>query len=507
MKKNGFLALLIAFALSSNLFAVQTFQQFIDAELARLKNTKTNYGVLIMSADDGQLIYAANPDLPVAPASNEKVLTTITALATLGPDFQFTTTLAQSNGDLVVIGDGDPGFGDPDLSTTHPITDTFDLWAKALTAAGITEIPGKIIFDDTIFDRQFTHPNWPANQANRWYTAPVAGLNLNDNCMDLSVTFGPDRKPQLVTSPATETFIIEPEWIPVKSSTTTIWPIWETPQKLKAKIRLGSRGTGPVNITVGDPTLFFAAVCRERLQAGGINIKGPIAFQPVRHSDGTLPENLKVISQYKTPILYNVSRANKTSQNFFAECIFKRIGYHYAKSHTSFGAGTWTTGQMATKQFLQDQLKVPIDSVFIDDGGGLSKNNRITVNIIAKLLYYAKQQPWGEAFRCSLAVAGKDGTLKKRMKRTPAVGRVYAKTGFITGASALSGYVVDNQNKPRVIFSMIFNNFPSGKLWQVKGIQDKICVTIARLLACRPPQEQNEEQETDAPNQNQTTED
>jgi serine-type D-Ala-D-Ala carboxypeptidase/endopeptidase (penicillin-binding protein 4) len=507
MMKNRFLALLIAAFFPLNLYAGQTIQQFIDAELAPLKNTKAGYGVVIMSAEDGQVIYSANGDLPLAPASNQKVLTTITALATLGPTFQFTTTLGRINGDLVIIGDGDPGFGDPELCTSQPVTNIFDRWAKALTAAGVKEIPGKIIFDDTIFDRQFTHPNWPANQANRWYTAPVAGLNLNDNCMDLSVIFGTDKKPQLVTSPTTEVFAIEPEWIPAKGPLTTIWPIWETPRNLKAKIRLGARGTGPVNITVGDPPLFFAAICRERLQAGGIKITGPIAFQPIRKSDGTLPENFKIIAQYKTPIMNNVFRANKTSQNFFAECLFKRIGYHYAKSQTSFGAGTWTTGQMATKQFLQDQLKVSIDNVFIDDGCGLSKNNRVTANIIAKLLYYARQQPWGEEFRSSLPIAGHDGTLRKRMRGTPASGRVLAKTGFITGASALSGYVMNNQNKPRIIFSMIFNNFPSGKTWHFKGIQDKICVTLAKLLACRPPQEPNEEQETDAPNQNQTTED
>jgi D-alanyl-D-alanine carboxypeptidase/D-alanyl-D-alanine-endopeptidase (penicillin-binding protein 4) len=137
----------------------------------------------------------------------------------------------------------------------------------------------------------------------------------------------------------------------------------------------------------------------------------------------------------------------------------------------------------------------------------LSKNNRITANILAKLLYFAKQQPWGEEFRSSFAVAGNDGTLRKRMRGTPASGKVYAKTGFIAGTSALSGYVLDNQNKPRVIFSMIFNFSPAGKLWQVKGIEDKICVTIAKLLANRPSPEQNEEQETDVPNQSQTTED
>jgi len=477
----------IGLVASSPVFAAMTFQQFMDQQLSPLKG-KTNFGVVIMSAQDGHVIYAANPNLPLVPASNEKILTTVTALAILGADFQFTTTLAKSGGDLVIIGDGDPGFGDPSLCETRPVTDIFDEWAKALSATGIKEISGKLILDDTIFDRQFVHPNWPADQVNRWYTAPVAGLNFNDNCLDLFVQYDTDKKPHLLTSPATQFFVIEPQWIPAKGTSTTIWPIWESPQKLKAKIRLGSRGTGPVNITVNDPPLYFAAVCKERLQANGITIKGPIAFQRIRKSDGSFPDNLTIIARHKTPIMEAVTRANTNSQNFFAECIFKRLGYQSAKTHASFSAGTWTTGQLAVKEFLQDRLKVSLDNIFIDDGSGLSKNNRVSAEIIAKLLYFAQQQLWGERFRSSLAVAGgKDGTLRKRMRRTAAAGRVYAKTGYIAGSSALSGYILDNENKPKIIFSMIFN-FPgaSGKLWQIKSIEDKICIVLAQLLANQP---------------------
>lgn len=495
---NRFVSLVLGLLICPPLFAAQTLDGYIDQQLAPLKASKTAAGIVILDPEDGQTIYAFNPDLPLAPASNQKLPTTIAALTLLGPDYQFTTTLGIDNGDLVVIGDGDPGFGDPGLPTPHLVTDIFDQWAKDLAAAGIKEVPGKIIFDDTVFDREFVHPNWPANQLNRWYTAPVAGLNLNDNCLDLTVEVA-DKKARISVVPETETFTVEPQWIPTRGKRTIIHPRWEDPWKLKVKITLGSRGAGPENITIMDPPMLFAAICRERLEKGGITIKGPVAFRPVRKPDGTLPETVRVIARHRTPIMDVVNRANKDSQNFFAECLFKRLGYQSARQHASYGSGTWTTGQLAVKEFLQDQLKVPIDDLVIDDGAGLSKHNRVSAAAIARLLYFAAQRPWGAQFRESLAIAGTDGTLKRRMRNTPAAGKVHAKTGFIAGVSALSGYVMGNDDRPAFIFSMLFNNFRSGNISQYKAIEDRICTVLAKLSLSRP--RQSTEQETHEPGQ------
>jgi len=489
--------LLICLIFTPSLLAATTIEQFAESQLAPLAKSKTSYGVVIVSADDGKILYQANPDLPLAPASNQKLVTTITALGTLGPDFEFTTTLAKTPiGDLVVIGDGDPGLGDPELCAPSPVVETFDRWAKALVAAGITQVTGKIIFDDTIFDRQFVHPNWPANQINHWYAAPVAGLNLNDNCLDLSVQFDANKKAQLITSPAMESLNIQPKWIPAKGQ-TIINANWENPQNLNVKIRYGGRPAGPVNVTIPDPILFFASVCRERLVAGGVTINGSIEFQQIRKPDGTLPENLTIIAQQKTPIMNVVLRANKSSQNFFAECLFKRIGYHYARQHDGFGSGTWPTGQLAVKNFFHEQFKSSLENVFVDDGSGLSKNNRISAKLITDLLLYAKNQPWFDKYLPTLAVAGTDGTLRHRMRNSPATGKVRAKTGYINGVSALSGYVLDAQNKPRVIFSMLFNfPPPSRKLWQVKTAEDRICTELAAMLASMPATQSTTEQQS-----------
>jgi D-alanyl-D-alanine carboxypeptidase/D-alanyl-D-alanine-endopeptidase (penicillin-binding protein 4) len=157
------------------------------------------------------------------------------------------------------------------------------------------------------------------------------------------------------------------------------------------------------------------------------------------------------------------------------------MGYGSASLKSNYAVGSWVTGSQAAKSFLKDTLNVPVENLVIDDGGGLSKTNRITTDILAKILLYAQKQPWGADYLKTLAVAGVDGTLKKRMKRTSAAGRVSAKTGYIAGISSLSGYVADSHGHPKIIFSMIFQ-FPSGKLWQAKSAEDKLCIRLAEYL-------------------------
>jgi D-alanyl-D-alanine carboxypeptidase/D-alanyl-D-alanine-endopeptidase (penicillin-binding protein 4) len=494
--RSGISLFLLSFA--ATWCSAQSLENVIDQQLAPLNGSKCAFSVAILSPKTGKSIYLCNPDQAVAPASNMKLLTTISAVATLGPDFQFTTILARQGNDYIIFGDGDPGLGDPDL--VSPITETFDQWAVALRKAGITQITGKVIFDDSIFDRQLCHPNWPGNQLQNWYAAPVSGLNLNDNCLDLSVGFDDARKAQLIIVPAVESLKVEPVWLKSRSAQTTINASWESLDTLKVKISLGSRTAGPVYFTVQDPTLFFANSLRGRFSSYGIKITGPVEFRKMRKPNGALPDGLTIISSYKTPIWNTVLRANRDSQNFFAEALFKRMGYRYSEKNSAIPVGSWANGQLGLKAFLEKEVQVPTENLKIDDGSGLSRYNRISAYTIAKLLYYANQQSWKSSLLDTMAVSGQKGTLRKRMRGTPAAGKVYAKTGYIAGVSALSGYVVNSQKEPEFIFSMLYNFSPSGNLWQVKSISDRICIELAKAVVDQPginPNPNSPEPDTD----------
>ena len=275
----------VALAILSFIFCAQASAEDLagicNGYVAPLKNGQCSFSIKIISCDTGETVFEANPDLPVPPASNQKLMTTITALSALGPQFEFTTTLACKGDDYYIIGDGDPGFGDPDLM--DPVTQAFDDWAIALRKKGITEIKGKLIFDDSVFDREYRHPNWSAKYLNQWYAAPVSGFCMNDNCLDLSIDFDSDRKAQLTIVPGMENLNVEPVWIPAKASQTVISPAWESDETLKVRITLGSRSAGPVNFTVKDPLNFFASVLQNRFRAYGIKVP----------DEGRIPESSK----------------------------------------------------------------------------------------------------------------------------------------------------------------------------------------------------------------------
>ena len=161
------------------------------------------------------------------------------------------------------------------------------------------------------------------------------------------------------------------------------------------------------------------------------------------------------------------------------------MGYQVSINSSQPKSSSWELSSKAAKAFLSQVVKVPVDHLVIEDGSGLSRYNRETATTFAGLLSYVLTQPWHDQFLDTLAVAGKSGTLHHRMRHTPAEGRVLAKTGYISNVSALSGYVVDDHNKPRYIFSMLFNFNPAGKLWQVKQIEDKICTALAQSVRQR----------------------
>ena len=200
-------------------------------------------------------------------------------------------------------------------------------WAINSEKVGVTKVWVTLFVTDSIFYRHVCHPKLAEQSVGNWYAAPVSGLNLNDNCLDLSVGFDDERRAQLIIAPAVEDMEVEPIWLRAKSAQTLISPAWESLHKLKVRVTLGSRSAGPVCFTVQDPTLFFANVLRNRFNAYGISIDGSVEFRKVRKANGDLPDELTVVGQYRTPIFCAALRANRTVRIFCAECLIKTNGF------------------------------------------------------------------------------------------------------------------------------------------------------------------------------------
>ena len=174
-----------------------------------------------------------------------------------------------------------------------------------------------------------------------------------------------------------------------------------------------------------------------------------------------------------------LARTGKKSQNLFAECLMKRLGYEWARRQgVADPRGTWEAGRAAIEGFLARAGNGAISARLVD-GSGLSRSSRASADDFAAVLQYMYYHPQRQLFAESLAVAGKDGSLSKRMKNLS--GTVYAKTGYLSGVRTLSGYAITPRGRWRA-FYVLFNCF-QGPAAPFNDVHDQVC----RMLTTDPP--------------------
>ena len=457
-------------------------------ELRKLLNTpnlrRARFGVCVMDLAGDDWLFEHNADELLVVASNNKLVTTAAALELLGPDFQFRTTVAAVGkllpggvlqGDLLLVGRGDPNISGR-LRKAKP-TVIIEEWVEAVAQAGIKSVRGGIIADDTYLDRQQIHPGWPQGQHEAWYCAPVSALSFNDNCVLVVVKPGPkpDTPAVATTDPPTSYFEL------VSTCTTSRARLGDN--RVVAHRRLGDNRivvSGSIRaqsapftawITVHDPPLYTASVFADALRAKGILVGAPVRLltPPLKLEPASTREIITTTSSLKDA----VTVANKNSQNFYAEQILKTIGREKA------GKGTWPAAAEAVEGFLRS-AKVTGTFAY-NDGSGLARADRFSTRQIVQLLQYANGRRWGGFYLQSLAEPGEDGTLSRRLDALK--GRLFAKTGYLAGTSALSGYV-ETRGKRLLAFSILVNEFRCS-LADVRALQD----TIVTKLADYAPQE------------------
>ncbi len=434
-------------------------------------------GVAVVDLDSGATAYTHDADLPLIPASNQKLLVMAAALEMLGPDFEFETQLGLRGADVIVFGDGDPATGDPKYAKKKgvKITDVFADWSRALIEASANSVPGDIVLDESIFDDRYIHPSWEKSDLQKWYAAPVGSLNFNNNCIEVTAwPVGKGGRAAWSVEPA-NTLV---RMVNRTKSTAKGTPIIARPNGTFEYVLSGSCGkrSSLIPVTVPDPGLFFGDVLREELVRNGLTIGGGIRRERVRDEDGTIPPDVRIIARAKTPLADVLRRIGKNSHNLFAECLAKRLGFERMKrSGIGQPRGSWVTASAAIQSFFRE---IPVDTAgaVVADASGLSRDNRATARQMVSLLVYMHGHKSAELFAESLAVGGKDGSLRRRMKDAP--GLVIGKTGTLRGVRALSGYIIVDGAR-RYAFSMIFNGI-KGPSAPYKRIQDAVCKRLAK---------------------------
>ena len=420
------------------------------------------WGVLVRSLKTGDTLFALNPRTLLMPASNMKVFTMAAAAETLGWDRTFKTMVLATGpieqgvlkGDLVVVGSGDPSLGG------RPATGNtiFEAWAAELRAKGISTIQGRIIGDDRAFEPQGLGAGWAWDYLEAGYATPTGALDFNENLVQVTIRPGLS-----VGDFAAIDVRPNASGLRVDNSVRTVAK--DTAANINVD-RLGGSsvlhvsGTVPMGrapvvraVSVDSPTALFVGVLRQTLSANGIAVSGDAV--EIR-SLATPPDLTRAVPllTYTSPTLAQIGKLTlKVSQNLYADTLLRLMGCTRPTVPCTTQAGIKTV-----QQVLKGWGLAP-DGYVMVDGSGLSRYNYLTpdvlVTILTKLNADERLRP---GFLDALPIAGVDGTIGSRMKDTKAQGNARAKTGSISNARALSGYVTSADGEP-LVFSMIVNNF------------------------------------------------
>lgn len=430
---------------------------------------RAEVGACVIELPSGTILYEKNGDLPLAPASNMKLLTTAAAVDTFGAEHMLITRLARKGDTLALIGAGDPGFGDPKIAAKHEkeIVAAYNEWATALEGSG-SQI-SHLVFDDTIFDEQWQHDDWKARDLGSWFAAPVGGLCFNDSCVDveLEATAG---QTEVFLTPGCSRFEVVNHSRSGRGKPLLVHRPGDTWQLLISGQLAGKSKTYSVNVP--DPGLFAATALHDILKSSSCPQLTEPKRQKVTDQSGRLLDGWVEVGNSQTAMADILERCNTDSQNLFAESLFKMLG-----AHATGAQGSWASGRVAVMQFLRKH-NLPTDGVVLSDGSGLSKENRVSAKLLASMLATMHARSDWKIWLDSLAVAGDSGTLRKRF-RGAMEGKVYAKTGYISGVSALSGYI-DCGNDRWVAFSFLYNKISSTA--PAKQAQEQACQIVYKQM-------------------------
>jgi D-alanyl-D-alanine carboxypeptidase/D-alanyl-D-alanine-endopeptidase (penicillin-binding protein 4) len=450
--------------------------------LNRLEKMGATVTARVVELESGRELFAQDIDVPFTPASNMKVSVSAAGLDMFGIEYTFKTYLAIDGDDLWVIGTGDPGIGDPRLAKRRGSTTTgvLDDWADALEQRGISRVAGDLHYYDGALDDEWVHDSWVSEDLLHWYATPTTGLNFNDNCVDFTIHPTEEGRPvRYEVMPPVRNITVINECVTGTEHEPTIaklpeGDIYKLGGTCAERAELKSK-------PIGNPGAFFCDALRTHLASRGIVIDGEVkrATSPL---GGTIPPpSDKIVAVHETNVRDIIGRINTNSQNFFAEAFCKLTGQARAVESGRHVPGSWTDGDQAIRAFLR-RNGIDDRHLVVADGSGLSEDNKVTSRLLTDLFAVMFSRRDGAAFRASLAKGGVDGTLKKRYAGLE--GHVFAKTGYIEGVRALSGYV-RTYGGQWLTFSIIYNNIP-GSVKPYEKLQDE----AVRLMIQWPDMEE-----------------
>jgi serine-type D-Ala-D-Ala carboxypeptidase/endopeptidase (penicillin-binding protein 4) len=441
------------------------FAREVDAIVKHPKFRHAQFGILIQDSKPNTL-YAHNAERLLIPASNAKILTTAAALRSLPLNFTVKTSLYDlGNGEFQLVGQGDPTLQDQHLQQL----------AKSLADRNIKQIK-TLFLDDRYYGKDWINPSWEWEDIQADYAPPISGLILNENAIGLTLTprsigqslivewNDPENAKNHRVENLTKTVAIDqPEFVTIAQPEPGV-------VRVTGQLRIGAEAE-PVGISVQKPTQLFADRLRRVFESVGIMV-GDI--NPIR---SPLPKGARGIATIISPPLSDwIQETNQVSNNLYAETILRQLG---TADQKPLGDGFTSDRGLAILNQTLTKMGVDPNSYKLVDGSGLARRNWVSAEAIVQVLQAMKDD---EIFRRSLPSSIAGGNLNKRFKNTPAEGIVSAKTGYLTGAIGLSGYVTRPDIQP-MFFSILLNHATVPLPEQMKAV-DAIVIRLASFKSC-----------------------
>jgi D-alanyl-D-alanine carboxypeptidase/D-alanyl-D-alanine-endopeptidase (penicillin-binding protein 4) len=491
----------------------------IEAVLAGPAVARAHWGIKVTSMD-GAAIYSLNEGQLFQPASNTKMFTTATALALLGPQTTFTTKVVTRGafsspgklvGDVVLIGAGDANLSGRPIPYVPPAMRPqvppeqqpppspaalryLEEMADQVAKTGLKVVNGDIVGDDSLYPWEPYPQDWSIDDSVWGYGAPVSALAIDDSQLKVTVTPG--------TAPGAPAAVdIDPiaPYYTVDATALTTGPA-RSGDHVQMDRALGSKvlrvyGSIAVDahpdeeeIAIHDPAEYAAAALKSMLEARGILVTGvarakhridndargffqashepipsmdwnrvyPPAVSPADCANSCGAATQTVLAQHISPsLIEDMVVTNKVSQNLHAEMFLHNVGAAVLND------GSTVNGVRVVRAFLTARAGIDPDDFVFFDGSGLSGHDLVAPRATVRLLQFASTQPWFADWKRTLPISGEDGSLVERFGKSTLKNHVFAKTGTLSEARALSGYIECASGKT-VIFSIMVGSHTPG---------------------------------------------
>jgi serine-type D-Ala-D-Ala carboxypeptidase/endopeptidase (penicillin-binding protein 4) len=462
---------------------------WIDSVVAAPEFRSAHWGILVVDPARNDTIVRYDAAKLFMPASNMKIVTGAVAMAHLGPDYRFRTTLLGTGpvvdgtlrGDIVIVGRGDPTASDH--MRGDAMLAMLEL-ADSIAARGIVRIEGRIRAEGDAFPGAIYGYGWSWDEVDEPYSAGVDELYFNEGFSRIIIRGGafPGEPVTAAVLPSRgyPRVRIDARTVPALDSAMTAGDALVTPLSIQV-VRDSAPGTVVVRGTIAPhdsqavrfaheapPTAYITAL-KEALEARGLAVAENDSAS--KRTNATLDTIAVILS----PPLRDILPAfEKPSQNQIGEILLRTLGLERT------GVGSSDSGRVVIERLLLE-WGVARDGFVVRDGSGLSRYNYLSPETIVRVLEVMQRDTAFRVFYDALPIAGVDGTLANRLKGTYAEANARGKTGFVAQARSLSGYVTSADGR-LLIYSLLCNNW-TVPVRVVERVQDSIVARLAGMTA------------------------